>query len=446
MRGRNGQAGNSSSSKCSNRDTATCSEGEDDKYEERKRRARRTLRYLVVGGWIVLVVIYLVVVSASNLPPTHSQQQDPIAKTGKSTTIAAERVERLRGTLADILRTYGKDPTKPSTERVILLKTHKTGSSTLGGILFRWSARHGKRACCAKPHTHNEHVLNNMRKRRETFDVFLNHVAMWHKSPVGRMPQILDSLRDIVPQARIVTSVREPISHFVSFYNYFIRKTHRDVSDGSVETFASSPGEFDSPLAADFGIRSASALRELLEGELDRATWIIQDRFVESLVLMRRVFNWDMADVLYAEMTYSSRKRGSFRRYDGKVVEPTQETESLPTDVRAKIEEATSLDRELYDTARERVLSDTPRQHDIEATEFLRECDALRRANELLSELCDAGDATRSPLWFLWGDGESTAGPVPASCEWYKWSDVEYESHVERAWPGDPWEGPSLSS
>ena len=261
---------------------------------------------------------------------------------------ASETEETLRNKmeLRAILRRYERDPNRDSTEHVIFLKTHKTGSTTLGGILSRWAARHGKHACCKKPHVQAEKSLRRKVLEGRKYDLFLNHFAMWHRKP-NDMHEILNMLHDIVSnRASVVSSMREPVTHFASFYNFFIRETRHEPKGGSLYDFART-SKFKNPLASDFGINMWSEALKLLEVDLKDTTWVLQDHYVESLVALRRAFNWDMADLLFIKPAYSTRARGGFRRYDGHTVRSTMSIKEMSPELLKEIERSTDLDRAL---------------------------------------------------------------------------------------------------
>eukprot|EP00938_MAST-03A_sp_MAST-3A-sp1_P007522 g7522.t1 len=246
------------------------------------------------------------------------------------------------------------------------------------------------------------------------YDLFLNHFAMWHRKPKD-MSEIVKMLRDIVPNsARIVSNVREPITHFASFYNFFVRETRRESKGGTLYDFARST-KFKNPLASDFGIDTWNEALRLLETDLEDTTWVLQDQYVESLVALRRAFNWDMADVLFIKPTYSTRVRGSFRRYDGHIVKPTMSIDEMSPELLNEIRRSTDLDRALYDYTRTKWSSSF-----IDDVDFKNECDDMREAIKYLSAICS--DYNK-----------------PDACAWYEWTDTQYEENIGKSWPGDPW-------
>lgn len=330
----------------------------------------------------------------------------------------SDDVSTSKSKLLSILDRYRKDPFKASTDQVILLKTHKTGSTTLGGILFRWAKRHDKRACCEKPHVQSEKEIQEKVQRGERYDLFLNHYAMWHRPPQD-ISNIIKLLREMISSnAQIVSSVREPISHMISFYNFFIHETRREPKGSDLHDFIIRENKkFHNPLLSDFGVNSWDDALRILNTDLRDLTWILQDRYVESLVLLRRKFNWDMEDVLFMKPSYSSTKRkSSFRRYDGNIVEKTLDVKFMDPILKSEIEGVTNLDRAFYDAVRERWSSSFTNSND-----FARECSDMRVAIDLLGHIC------------------SDAYVSPSSCLWYDFTDTQYEANMNMKWPGDPW-------
>jgi hypothetical protein len=375
--------------------------------EKRRRLSRR--RYTKIG-LIVLTMMILIVMFVVFCGFSYST-------TLNFSFLSRNGALRSRERLRDLLEKYKKDPMRESTDRVIFLKTHKTGSSTMGGILSRWAARHGKKACCKRPHVQNEKALNYEIKKERRYHLFLNHYEMWRKMPRD-MGSVLSKLHELVPnRASIVSNVREPISHFVSFYNFFIRETRQEPKGGTLYDFAATSTKFRNPLASDFGFKSWHDAKRFLETELKDTTWILQDQYVESLVVLRHKFNWDMEDMLMLKPTYSSSKKsGSFRRYDGNIVQSTEsELDNMSPELRAEIERATELDRAFYEYVKEQWIANVPNKKD-----FVRECKDLRLAIKYLVEICSGQD-------------------VPAACHWYEWTDTQYEKRLGESWPGDPW-------
>lgn len=68
---------------------------------------------------------------------------------------------------------------------------------------------------------------------------------------------------------------------------------------------------------------------------------------------MRRLFNWDLEDILYLRLLDSHSAAGS-RRWDGKLLDPTPKVSSLPQPIQQKLFNLTVLDQQLYRAAQAR--------------------------------------------------------------------------------------------
>lgn len=357
---------------------------------------------------------------------------------------------RLASALAAHRESFPLAKNKPPPRRIILLKTHKTASTTVGGVLFRWGARHAKKMCCAKPHTQTLPQLRKLIEARSgPFDVFLNHYGMHNHPPLGHFPEILRSLQRLVPGAAVVTIVRKPVEHFASHFHFYVEGTRRyrnavaaadaELSGPAALAAWALAGAQRDPLAEDFGVRGTSEAERLLDQTLGPALdgapggmVLLQDRLAESLVLLRRRMGWELADVLHPRPAYSSRAPGSFLRWDGRRTTPTPRADAMPEPVRRRIEALTRVDALIYRWAEERfdrAVAQQARAPDGLAG-FRREVDALKRANAIIAEEVCAGTPPTP-----------RAEPPPALCEWYGWTDSDYEKRLDEPWPGDAWPG-----
>ena len=98
------------------------------------------------------------------------------------------------------------------------LKTHKTGSSTLASILYRYAARHG--VTVFKPS--GGHILNIAGMGPMRAEIVLHHISGgpflrldWASFRAGYF-HILRGQR-----AHLVTIVREPVEHYLSCFHFF---------------------------------------------------------------------------------------------------------------------------------------------------------------------------------------------------------------------------------
>ncbi|XP_039515779.1 galactose-3-O-sulfotransferase 3 [Pimephales promelas] len=247
----------------------------------------------------------------------------------------------------------------PSTQRSIgpakhtsiaFLKTHKTASTTVQNILFRFAERNN--LTVGLPITTCDHQFCYPRP-------FSSHFVHPHTTP----PDIITNhlrfsraeLRRLMPNNTVyITILREPGAMFESLFTYFNQHCHsfKRVPNGSLETFLKHPWRYYRPeendsmyarntLTFDLGgdkdrpHSEAVGYAKRFAAELERvfSLVMISEYFDESLVLLRRLLSWDLDDVLYISL--------NMRTPDSK--------NSLSSETTAKIRAWNTIDSVLYD-------------------------------------------------------------------------------------------------
>lgn len=281
---------------------------------------------------------------------------------------------------------------KPKHANVAFLKTHKTASSTMQNLLFRFAERNNLtvalpvQACTHQfcyPHPFTSHFIHP------------------HTLP----PNIITShmrfngaeLRRVMPNDTVyVTIVREPGSMFESLFTYYNQycQSFKRVPNGSLEAFLQEPWRYYRPEEKD-SMYARNTLTFDLGGDKDRAATdaayarkfvsdvervfslvMIAEYFDESLVLLRRLLSWDLDDVLYFKLNM---RTPSSKR-------------SLTPGLPAKIRAWNWLDAALYDHFNSSLWR---RLSALGAACVGREVRLLRRAQERLMRTCFGG---RAPL------------------------------------------------
>ena len=158
-------------------------------------------------------------------------------------------------------------------------------------------------------------------------------------------------LHELLPQpTTYVTLLREPVDRIVSMYYYILReprhRLHERVAQGGMELgeYVRLPvGELDNGqtrlISGAQGVPPDACEPEMLERakanlERDFAVVGLQERFEDSLTLLREVFAW-------RERPYKKRHVAGSR--------PSKK--EVPRDILAVIEERNRLDQQLYDFA-----------------------------------------------------------------------------------------------
>ncbi|CAN0386062.1 unnamed protein product, partial [Discosporangium mesarthrocarpum] len=132
-----------------------------------------------------------------------------------------------------------------------------------------------------------------------------------------------------------VTVLREPVTHFLSYYYYFIQPSN---GLSIVEYFAMQRNLvvnthiLYNPLSAEFGIGSMDELGTFIRDHLPRFKMVLlTEYFDESLALFMRMFNWDPIDMTYCRVVET---KAGVQRYDGKDLVDVPRVSQLPLEVR----------------------------------------------------------------------------------------------------------------
>lgn len=226
-------------------------------------------------------------------------------------------------------RVESAQPWWPTTRRnssmssIIFVKTHKTAGSTVSSILHRYCAEvssvscyvpHGPGGTITRPSLSNRslHLYNPSRY----VQVHAQHTSYW--------PKFLHKL--VPPPAPIISVVRQPVSRFLSSWEYhkFSWKRKSNIFE-IVPRLPAEPHELPSgfrhylqheslrdelcPNHPDWALSNSSeptciqTLRDMLSGKL--ALVLLTEKLDESLVLLSRMMGWSLRSVVYSSMKVS---------------------------------------------------------------------------------------------------------------------------------------------
>ncbi|XP_061089859.1 galactose-3-O-sulfotransferase 3 [Conger conger] len=220
------------------------------------------------------------------------------------------------------LRPHPSAGLKPKHTSVAFLKTHKTASTTVQNILFRFAERHNLtvglpvQACAHQfcyPHRFSRRYVHPHTTHPQ---IIASHMRL-NASELRRL---------MPPDAVYVTILREPAAMFESLFSYYNQHcgSFRRVPNGSLEAFLDGPLRYYRPRDMD-AMFARNTLTYDLGGEKDRppgdvayagelirdvertfSLVMIAEHFDESLVLLRHLLNWDLEDILYVKLNMRS--------------------------------------------------------------------------------------------------------------------------------------------
>ncbi|XP_017293721.2 galactose-3-O-sulfotransferase 3-like [Kryptolebias marmoratus] len=216
---------------------------------------------------------------------------------------------------------------KPKHTNIVFLKTHKTASSTMQNILFRFAERNNLTLALPKPSCGYLFCYPQF---------FSSHFVHPDTLPPNMISSHMrfnkTALQRLMPNDTIyITILREPASMFESLFTYFTvySEAFKRVPKGSLEAFIADPLRYYRPNEGN-SMFAHNTLTFDLGGNKDRPATdvtyaqtfaaevekvfslvMISEYFDESLVLLRHLLSWDLDDIVYLKLnvrTESSKK------------------------------------------------------------------------------------------------------------------------------------------
>ncbi|XP_063769460.1 galactosylceramide sulfotransferase isoform X2 [Pseudophryne corroboree] len=274
---------------------------------------------------------------------------------------------------------------------LVFLKTHKTGSSTISNILFRFGEMHQLRFAFPRGRNDFEYPSHFQRWQVEGYhpglcvNIICNHMRYKHSEVSLLMP----------PDAVFATVLRNPALLFESAFQYFsdvVPLTWTLPGAGSeqkMEAFLRNPmSYYDSSgfnthylhnlLTFDLGYDNNMSVGDLrvfhllkeLEGRFHLV--MLLEYFEESLLLLRDLMCWEMDDILYFKL--NARKDCGDSRLSPEIYQLAQEWNSLDTLIYQHFNATFWMKVEEYGVER-----------------MKKDVMELRRRNEELKQKCIAG-------------------------------------------------------
>ncbi|XP_078342182.1 galactosylceramide sulfotransferase-like [Oculina patagonica] len=232
-------------------------------------------------------------------------------------TISKEQLETAANTIKSAISTNQEATVRKCspTQQVLFLKTHKTGSTTIANIFFRYGDSRDLSFVLGQ-----DTLIGWPRRFQVSFALpfdgpqpnFLCSHTRYNQKPMNYLFPKTNS--------KYVTILRNPVDQFESIFNYMglgdIYGFGRDPRR-SLQEFLATGIEFEdvfekeatrlvrNPMLFDLGLgfkfhQNATAVKEyiaFLDKEFDLI--MITDYFDESVVLLKRLLCWELDDVLY---------------------------------------------------------------------------------------------------------------------------------------------------
>ncbi|KAF7231775.1 galactose-3-O-sulfotransferase 3-like [Nothobranchius furzeri] len=277
---------------------------------------------------------------------------------------------------------------KPKHTNIVFLKTHKTASTTIQNMLFRFAERNN--LTVALPTQSCGHQF--------CYPLSFSTKFVY---PQKKPPNIITShmrfnryaVQSLMPDNTIYfTILREPASMFESLFSYYGNHSEafRRVPQGSLKAFLANPLKYYRPqgknamyvhntLTFDLGGNKdwprgdvASAKAFVAKVEKVFSLVMISEYFDESLVLLRHLLSWDLEDIVYIKLNMRTE----------------QSKKSLSSDVSEKIYAWNSMDAYLYEYFN---ASFWVKLSELGLDSVAKEVDLIRQAQQKLMKSCFGG-------------------------------------------------------
>ncbi|XP_068190633.1 galactosylceramide sulfotransferase isoform X2 [Antennarius striatus] len=211
---------------------------------------------------------------------------------------------------------------------IMFMKTHKTASSTILNILFRFGEKHKLKF--AFPDGRNDFyypspfLCSQVKDYRpgDCFNIICNHLRFDRQEVAKLLP----------PDTVYVTILRDPVDLFESSFHYYRRViplTWRITGENKLAEFLNSPLAFYKPdafnafylrnlLFFDFGLDNnqesddPGVMNDIKNLSTHFDLVLIAEYFEESLILLKETLCWTMEDILHFKL--NARKTSSVPR------------------------------------------------------------------------------------------------------------------------------------
>lgn len=203
---------------------------------------------------------------------------------------------------------------------MLFLKVHRSGSSTVQNVLFRFAVRHDLAVWLpqgSKEHFSEDHLAwwesaGALPPPEHRYDIAFNHMVY--------NPTIVSLY--MKPNISRVAILREPFYRFLSSFHYYrnsFRLEYLARIPGSVPIYTylgnqqqwehTNPmkSQTNNRMSLDFGLdanalRNETAIRALIDRlEIQFSLVMIMEMFDESMVLLKRTLRWQTRDILYTQ-------------------------------------------------------------------------------------------------------------------------------------------------
>ncbi|CAH1773332.1 unnamed protein product [Owenia fusiformis] len=218
------------------------------------------------------------------------------------------------------LKLHGHYQERKPLDSIYFLKIHKTGSTTLQGIIMRYGdtrnltfGLHYGLASLGYPKPFQKSFVRRFKDNTSRLDIICHHLR--HSDEVFEV---------LKPKVKAVTLIRNPTYSFISAFKYYQAWSRRCFGTGNIDAFLSEPDRYTRAInysracqnkqLFDLGMQPNNS-RNIVEvinkiHEIDRTFHLvmISEYFKESLILLKHLMNWSFHDIIYFSKNVQNKK------------------------------------------------------------------------------------------------------------------------------------------
>jgi len=279
--------------------------------------------------------------------------------------------------------------------QVIYYKTHKTGSTTVGNMLWRFGAQHGLKL--HKPSGHYLDIRSDVARR---VVVPPCDITLYHHRPT-QFEAMMKYYRSFIPKGKFLSILREPVRRYLSHYHFYY-----EIQRTTFERFLKL-GEPRNVQSRDFGIYNQAAMDSFMKTAYSEFFILITELYDETLLLLKNAMNWSLQDILYVKLNDGCST--GLRDYDGMAMRCVPKYKDLTKSYLDTMKRNNRLDVQFY----ARALNDTKAKLAAQPKSFWDELKTFKKMKADLENLCTGANKT-----------------IPAGCNSFLMIDLEYEAAI----------------
>jgi hypothetical protein len=248
---------------------------------------------------------------------------------------------------------YNSDPQRPKITRISSPGTHKTGSIVVSSILYRFASRHHLRIFHRGewPFLETDVIKSPAKEWQNKYDVVFSQLCakgQWHGGDYDDASALYKHL--LGPEHHSVMVTSEPSQHYIDWLYFYVIPKKRNFKPIEVLGSFIKARMNRNMYMQEFAVRTFEQYDKFMANHVPKFDLVlVRERMDECLVLLRRMYNWDIRDITYLRPLAGS------TRFDGKPLTRTPRLSELDDKMQKSIKDLVKLDYKFYEAANQRL-------------------------------------------------------------------------------------------